>query len=128
MRADPNPEPLVSMPKGDCTNISRDPNRPGTRVEAQTLEPQTGMGRILAEKVIGSPSRGSDFRWELVVKLPKLRCGAGDHARLIEIALRDLWIRVWLRGKISFVAIEQRSKAGAWLVIAQNALPFGIDG
>lgn len=80
------------MPESYRANISRDSNRPGARVETQTL-----------------------------------RCGAGGQARLIEIALGDFGIRVWFDRKISFVAIKQRGKALAWLVIAQNALPFGID-
>ena len=37
------------MPEGDRANIFRDSNRPGTRIEAQTLEPQNGMGGVLAE-------------------------------------------------------------------------------
>ena len=37
------------MPESDRANISRDSDRPGTRIEAQTLEPQTGMGGVLAE-------------------------------------------------------------------------------
>ncbi len=49
VRAHPNPKPLVSMPKSDRANVSRDSNRPGTRIEAQTLKPQTGMGGVLAE-------------------------------------------------------------------------------
>jgi hypothetical protein len=86
-----------------------------------------GAGEFSAEKLIRSLSRDSNFCWQLMVKLPKLRCGAGDHARLIEIALRDFGIRVWLGQKINFVAIEQRREARAWLLIAQNALPFGIN-
>ena len=123
----PKSKPLVSMPESDRANVSRDSNRPGTRIEAQPLEPQTGMGGVCAKQLIGSPSRCSNFRWQFVVKLPKLRCGAGDHARLIEIALCDFWIRVWLRGKISFVTVDQRGEARTWPVIAQNTLPLGVN-
>jgi hypothetical protein len=49
VRAYPNPKPLVSMPESDRANISRDSNRPRTRIEAQPLEPQTGMGGVLAK-------------------------------------------------------------------------------
>ncbi len=41
-----------------------------------------------------------------LLQLPKLRCGAGDHAPLIEIALGDLWIGIGLRGKVRLVAID----------------------
>lgn len=119
---------FVPVPERDRANVSGNADRPGTGIEAQTFEAQTGMSGALAEELIRSPSRSSNFGRELVIKLPKLRCRTGAHAPLIEIALGDFWIRVWVREKISVVAIQQRGEARARLVIAQNTLPLGING
>src|SRR5204862_4909096 len=90
VRANPEPEPLVAAAKCDGTNVSRDANRPGTRIKAQSLQPQTRMRRILVEELVCASGSGSDFRRQFAIQLPKLRCCARDHARLVEIALGDL--------------------------------------
>ena len=61
-----------------------------------------------------------------MIELPKLRCRAGDHKALIEVALGDLWVCVRFFGKTSFVAIKQRAEAWARLIIANDVLPFEV--
>ena len=91
VRTNPEPQPLVTAAKCDRTNVFGDANRPGTWIKAQSLQPQTRMRRILAEELICASGSGLDFRRQLAIQLPKLRCCARDHARaLVEIALGDL--------------------------------------
>jgi hypothetical protein len=90
MRSDPKPKPFVPMSQRDRADVSGDADRPGARVRAQSLDTQAGMGGLLAEDVIRSTSCGLQFRRQIVIKLPKLRCGAGDHSSLTEVALGHL--------------------------------------
>ncbi len=84
------------------------------------------MRGILAKHLVCSARCGPAFRRQFVIELPKLWCGAGDHAFLIEVALSDLGVCVRFFGKTSFVAINQCAEAWARLIIADDALPFEV--
>jgi hypothetical protein len=62
MRSDPEPDPFVTTSDCDCANISRDADRPRTRIKAQSFEAQTGMRRILAKELVCSARCGARVR------------------------------------------------------------------
>lgn len=63
-----------------------------------------------------------------MIQLPKLWRSSGDHAFLIEIALGDFRIGISICGEIRVIAVEQFAEAWARLIVADDALPFGVAG
>ena len=72
VRTDPKPEPVVIMAAGDGAVISGDAHRPRAIVKFQTLQLQTGMGRMIGKLLKGFLVGGADLRRQGVIQFPKI--------------------------------------------------------
>src|SRR5262245_31942957 len=79
MGANPEPSDGLTLNQANGAVLARHANRPEPRVDLQTTEMQTRMGRIGEELLIGGSRRLPHLKRELAVKCPESRRGERVH-------------------------------------------------
>src|SRR5687768_14459604 len=81
MLAYPYPNPIVTLPQGDCPVVQRHSNRPGARVTSQALEMQARMSCVLTKFAVGEARSMLNVTRQFAIELPEGRCATRCHER-----------------------------------------------
>ena len=127
MAANPDPNPVIAIPAGDCAVVLGDADRPAARIGAQPFQSQARVGRILAKPCVGLTGRDPN-RWrQLAIKLPKFWGAARSHGAppksLSLISAKALGFSRNLASTWSSKAVRAGRGRGSFMIRSHAASP-----